>query len=200
MASTVSICNRALQLLGDDPIQALTDDTHRARALNVAYEVVRDAEMRRRRWRFAIRRDSLPALADQPDSDYDYQYQVPNDFLRLIEGGDIISVPDMSDYRSMSCELWSLEGRRILTNLGAPLKIRYLAKITDVSQYDPAFNESFAARLAFECCERITQSDTKKQTCWQAYRDSIKEAVRANALEVAPHSIGDDTWVIARAQ
>lgn len=199
MTSEVSICNRALQKLGADTIQALTDDTNRARALALAYEPVRDAELRRRRWRFAIKRVSLAALSSTPDSDYDYQYQVPNDYLRLIEGGDIAQTADMADYRGGASALYSVEGNKILTNLGAPLAIRYIARITDPALFDVAFAEAFAMRLAFECCERITQSDSKQALCKDAYKEALKEARQANALEVAAESIADDSWVLARA-
>jgi hypothetical protein len=198
--SDVSICNAALIKLGADPIIALTDDTNRARTIAARYEAVRDAELRRRRWRFTIKRTSLAADADAPDSDFDYAYSVPNDFLRLIEGADIVQVADMSDYRSGGNELYSLENGMILTDLGAPLAIRYIARITDPALFDVAFNEALACRLAFECCEKITQSDSKKQLVWGDYKNSIREATLANALEVCSQSTADDTWVIARAQ
>jgi hypothetical protein len=197
--SDVSICNAALIKLGADPIIALTDDTNRARTISARFESVRDAEIRRRNWRFAIKRTSLAADADAPDSDFDYAYSVPNDFLRMLRGGDIVEVADMSDYRSGSNELFSLENGKILTNLGAPLSIRYIARITDPALFDSAFIEALACRLAFECCEKITQSDSKKQLIWADYKNSISEAKRANAFEVSSQSVGDDTWVIARA-
>lgn len=196
--SDVSICNGALIKLGEDTIVALTDETNRARALSVRYEPVRDAEIRRRRWRFSLKRVSLPALTDAPDSDFDFAYQVPEDYLGLVDGGDLRQVADMSDFRTRSSQWWSLENGKILTNLGAPLAIRYKAKITDPTLFDPAFAEALSARLAFECCERITQSDSKKQICWSDYRNAIKEAVAANAIEVPSETIGDDTWVLAR--
>lgn len=196
--SAVSICNRALHKLGTGTITDLTDNSEKARVMNVAYEPVRDAELRRHRWRFAIKRTSLAALADTPDSDYEYQYQVPGDFLRLIEGGDIVSLADLSDYRSLSSAAYSLEGRTILTDLGAPLAIRYIARIEDTTLYDSCFVESLAARLAFETVERITESSQKKSDLMVDYRESIKEAIRANALERAAEGIADDTWVLAR--
>jgi len=198
MTSEVSIANRALTLLGSDLIIALTDDNNRGRTINANYAAIRDAELVRHRWRFAIARASLAALAAVPDSDYGKQYQVPGDFLKLIEGGDLIGAADLTDYRSGG-SLYSREGDKILTNLGGPLHIRYIARITDASLFDPAFAESLAARIADECCERITQSDSKRQICMAAYKRAIGEATKANALEVPPQSQSDDTWLIARA-
>lgn len=199
-ASSVSICNRALQIMGAGTIGSLAENNERARVMSVAYEPVRDAEIGRRRWRFAIKRDSLAALGAAPDSDYLYQYGYPNDCLRILEGGNVRSMADLTDYRSGASALISVEGRNILTNLTAPLAIRYLARITDVSLFSPAFCEALSARLAYECCSRITESTVKEDACLRRYMLAIREAVQANALERVGESVADDTWVIARTQ
>lgn len=197
-ASAVSICQRALHLLGAGTITSLADNTEKARVMNVAYEPVRDAELRRRRWRFSIKRVSLAALATTPDSDYGYEYQLPNDCLRLIEGGDLTTLVDLTDYRGGPPALYQVEGRKILTNVTAPLAIRYIAKITDVSMFDSAFCEALSARLAYECCSRITESATKEDQCLRRYNFAVREAIQANAIERSTESMADDTWVFAR--
>ena len=199
--SVVQICNAALTKLGDDTITSLADNTERARACAARYEAVRDAELRRRRWKFSIRRASLAALATAPISDYDRQFQLPTDYLRLIEGGDIADAADLTDYRTSSGRaLYSIEGDKLLTNLSAPLDIRYIARIEDVSLYDAAFTEALASRLAVELCERITQSDSKRELAWADYRTAIREASRANAIESPPTHPADDTWITTRLQ
>jgi hypothetical protein len=198
--SEVDICNAALTKLGSDTILALTDDSNRARTVSGRYTAVRDAELRRHRWKFAIKRTTIAALSAVPDSDYDRQFQLPNDFLRLIPGGDILSIPDMSDYRSRDSALYSIEGRKLLTNLSAPLSIRYIARITDTATFDTAFTEALASRLAYEICKKITGNETEKASCAADYKQAIKEAVTANALEAAPQERGDDTWLIARSR
>lgn len=198
--SAVSICNRALQLLGSTSITSLTDDNDRARAMNLAYEPVRRRELQIRRWRFSITRTRLAALADTPDSGYDYQYQVPNDFLRLIEGGDLLTLADLTDYRGAEEALYSIEGQAILTDLAAPLAIRYLADVTDTASFHPAFVETLSAALAVATCERITGSTAKVQDLRTAYREAVRDATRANAIERASISVADDTWMVGRAQ
>ena len=198
--SDISICNRALQKLGAVAITSLDDENVKARAMRLAFEPIRRAEIRRRRWRFAIKRVTLPALSAAPDSDYAYQYQLPNDYLRLIEGGDLRTCADLTDYRNGIEGLYSVEGGLLLTNLGAPLSIRYLADITDASLFDSAFVESFAARLALEACEAITESSSKKNDLVADYRYCIREASAANAFERASEAVADDTWIMSRAQ
>lgn len=199
MTSEVSICNGALTMLGSDLIIALSDDNKRGRVLNSIYARVRDAEYDRHRWRFTFQRASLPELSTTPAFDFSHQYQLPSDYIRLVNGGDILSIPDQSDYRTYQGEDWSIEGGMILSFRTAPLRIRYIARITDTALMPPSFAEALSARLAFEACEALTQSDTKKSTVWAQYRNALKEAIRAKALEAAPQSIADDTWVTARA-
>jgi len=200
-ASDVEICNAALTKLGADTITALNDNNNRARVMNLRYATVRDAELRRRRWKFSIKRASLPALSATPLSDYAYQYQLPVDFLRLIEGGDIQSIADLSDFRTVNGQaLYSIEGTTILTDLSAPLSIRYIARIVDVASWDAAFCEVVSSRLAYENCERLTQSDSKRQLAMADYKMAVSEGTRANAIETASQSQADDTWVLGRLQ
>lgn len=198
MASATEIANAALIKIGADRITALTDNNDRARVINARYAQVRDAELRRRRWRFATERTTLPALSAAPSFGYANQYQLPADYLRLITIGEYDLGVNLSDYRSASSALFSVEGGKLLTNLGAPLAIRYIKRVTDEALFDSAFAEAFASRLAYEICERLTQSDSKKQMAWGDYQESIREAIRANAIETAPEPVSDDTWVMAR--
>jgi hypothetical protein len=167
--------------------------------MNVLYQPVRDAELHRRRWKFSIARAALPALSTAPISGYAYQYQLPVDYLRLVEGGDIVATADLTDYRGGDgAALYSIEGLKLLTHLGAPLDIRYIAKITDVGLFNPSFAEALASRLAYEGCERITQSDSKRQLAMNDYKLAIHEATRANAIEAPPQSMADDSWLVSR--
>lgn len=198
MASDVSICSRALHKLGAGTIVTLDDNNERARVMKQAYEPVRLAELRRHRWKFSIMRTSLPALSDAPDSDYLYAYELPAGFVRLLEGGDLTSLADLNDYRGGARALYSLEGRKVLTDYTAPLAIRYVADITDTALMDVAFIETLSCRLAYECVERITESNAKKDDLRRDYRQSVLEAIRANALEGASQATADDSWIMAR--
>lgn len=197
--SEVAICNAALTMMGSDAITALTDNNVRARTMSLRYADTRDAELQKRRWKFSISRASLPALAEEPASDFAYQYQLPVDYLRLIEGGDIADVPDLSDLRTGGNELFSIEGDKILTNIGAPLNIRYIRRVTDTALFNASFRKYLACVLAFDNCERITQSAEKKETLRTDKKEALRESVRANALEAPPRQQPDSEWVAARS-
>src|SRR3954471_2474575 len=84
-----SIANYALSKAGEDPVLALTDDTKKARLLNRIFDQVRDAELRRVRWKFSIKRDMALALVEPPAWGYSYKYPLPADFLALVQVNDI---------------------------------------------------------------------------------------------------------------
>ncbi len=199
MASDVDICNRALTKLGAATIISLDDDDPKAVTLSVSYPTVRDAELRRRRWKFSLRRQKLPAEAVTPAFGYARQFVIPADSLRVIQVGEFDLGPNLSDYRSAPTELFSIEGRRILTDLPAPLPVRDIYRVEDTELYDACFVEVLASRLAYENCYRITQSDSRQQTCWSDYLNGLREGRRSEALERAPNEPSDDTWLMGRS-
>src|SRR3954468_7053964 len=82
--SKVAIANRALQKLGAKRIESLTQDHPNARSMNVCFDQIRDALLRRYIWTFAKRRDSLAADGDQTVWGGHNRFSVPNDFIRLV--------------------------------------------------------------------------------------------------------------------
>lgn len=200
-ASTAELFNIALVMLGAETIIDVNEDTKGARTLLSIYASTRQDELRKRRWRFGIKRVSLAALVATPDSDYAYQYQKPSDMLRLLDGADLVPSPSLSDYNSGSATaLWAVEGDKILTSLAAPLAIRYIADITDVSLWDASCAVAVAAKMAQRGCYTITQSTGRLQFCMAEYKDAIREAARTNAIEGPSQDQADDTWIAARTQ
>lgn len=198
-AGDVSIANRALSKLGEARITDFTDDSKAGRAVNATYTAVRDAELRRHKWRFSITRTQLAASATTPDFGYARAFPLPTDCLRVLAVGDWTPGVDTDEYRDgHDRALYSLEGRSILTDLGAPLNLRYVARIQDPSQFDPAFAEALASRLAYELAEELTGSGSLRDRMLRDYKAAVSEAILANALETAPETFPDDSWIAAR--
>lgn len=196
-SSTTDIANRALTKIGEARILSMSDDTVAGRTMRSIFEQVRDAELRRIRWNFSMRRARLSALAVAPDWGYAYQYQLPDGFMSLVQVGEYYIRP-----ATKAKGPWQVEstdaGSAILTDMPAPLLIRYVTRVTNSGLFDPLFVEALACRLAFEACEAITQSNTKKETLSQEYKNAISEAARCNAIENPPNEIPYGTWLEAR--
>lgn len=192
-SSTVEIANLALLKLGsEEALLALTDNTTQGRVMNRLFVPVRDSELRLHNWKFAIARTSLVALAQAPAWGFQYQYQLPADFLRLVQVNDWY-------YRTGKQQtMWSVEGGKILTNIQAPLKLRYVRRVDNSGEFDPLFVQSMACRLAVEACEKITQSTTKKQELAAEYKLNLRAAVRCDAIENPPDELPWGSWLDSR--
>lgn len=198
MASLIEICNRALTKLGVARIMSLGDNNEQARALNTMLPLVIASELRASTWNFSVKRASLAALTTAPAFDYNLQYQLPSDCLRVLWCGDFYPGPNLADFKNGPDSDYVIEGRLILTNIGAPLKLRYVANIDDPAQFDPLFCEALACKLAVELAESMTGSSTMRQLAWDEYSQAIRKALRADAIELPSQSIADDTWMLSR--
>lgn len=199
MASSVDIANSALTKLGEDRIMSLTDNVKAAREINAVFELRRDKLLRTYAWNFAMKRASLPALDDGPAWGYTYAYQKPSDCLRFVQVNDYFCIPSLVNYAAgVDSEPYRIEGQTIATDFAAPLKVRYIRRVSNSGEFDACFIEAFAADLAFECCEAITQSNTKKESLREDRRNAILDAIRSNAIELPPQDVQDDAWIMSR--
>lgn len=198
MASVIQIANRALTKLGAARIISLNDDVKAARSILSCFDDLRDDELRRNRWSFALKRTTLAALSTAPAFGYSYQYQLPADCLKIDMIDDRFPTAVMDNYISAEYVDWVLENGLILTDIAAPLSIRYLAQITDPTLFDPSFREALACRIAVEICEDLTQSVPKREMAWKEYERAIKAATKGNAIERLPMMPPDNTWIISR--
>lgn len=198
MASRVDICNLALLKLGSgSKITALTDNSVAARALSACYDIVRKAELRAHYWAFSLKRGALPATTP-PAWGFSAAYPLPVDCVRLVQVNQFYLTPALLDYNTADASAWVVESGQILCDYTAPLKIRYVWDVTDEGTFDALFNVMLASRLAYETCEQLTNSNTKKQSIAQDYKEALAIAVRAGAIEKPPALIGDDSWMMAR--
>lgn len=184
--SVVDVCNSALQKLGAVGILSLSDNTKNARECSKAFDSNRRAELRKYRWRFAIKRAVLSPLATAPAFDYLYAFPLPSDCLRVIMPYD----DPTND--------WTVENGSILTNQGNTLNLRYIADITDPTVWDSSFYDMLAIALAVDLCETITNSTSKRQLLEQEYKDALATAKSTNAFERMPSNVMTDTFEIVR--
>lgn len=205
-----TIANRALQILGYEPISSIQENSRGARAINRAYTPVLLSELRKNYWNFATARASLPQNAVGPGFGKSFYYTLPPDFLCIappdqifgISGGGTIAgnqvlagTPIITGSPILD---WTIEGNQIATNQQPPLNIRYISSNVTESLFDPCFEESFAAALAVMCCEELTQSNSKLQACAKIYDDAIEIAKKRNAFDGRPIQPPTDTFIIAR--
>jgi len=178
MTSVVAICNRALDMLGAEPLTSLADNTKAGRLCARNFEPVRDAVLRTYPWNAAIRRASLPALTEAPAWGYACQFQLPDGpfpeaCLRLL------AIDGEAEFDAR----YKIEGRRVLTNEPAPLNILYIGRIDDPSQLDPMLHDVIATRLAADLSYSLTASAALGQSLMDIYQAKLAEARSTDAQE-----------------
>lgn len=184
----VDICNIAQIKLGAEEIGTLTSPvTPAERRYARLYPHYRDVELRARRWHFALAEQvSLTLVAGTTGSaNLPYAYLLPTDVLRVIR-----------DKRSQ----WKQVGQRLYSDDSGALKVDYIRGGISAADFDPNFVEVLACRLAFEAAEKVTQSNTKKQDMWSAYKAALLVAGQTNAFVIGPedYHTEDSSWLTAR--
>jgi hypothetical protein len=202
VASQTDIFNRALTIIGESTVAAPTEDTKRARVLFSLYDTTRDALLRSYRWGFAMKRAALPASSTVPLHQFERQFPLPSDFLRLDFVGDFFVGLSLTDYRNTDESAYALAasdaGTVIESNLPAPLNIRYIARITVTAYFDALFVEALAAKLGADGALAITESSKAIAGAERAFERAIAAAVQTNAIERPPVPNADDAWLMGR--
>ena len=182
------VANHALQKLGANLITSMDEDTREARTVKACYSILRDRELRAHSWNFSVKRAVLAPSATVPVFGFAKAFPLPADCLRVL--------PPARDVD------WSVENidgvSHILTNEGTVLNLRYVARITDEAAFDELFVDMLACKIAWHCCETITQSNQKKADVMNEYQDARAEARRINAFEQASPQEPEPPWLAAR--
>ena len=191
MASTVDICNSALNLLGASTISALTDDSKNARLCNQRYEPVRNRVFRSHAWNCLHKRVQLAQNSTAPVVEYSYAYALPSDCLRVlkIHTGSTDSIKSEVDYK--------LEGRNIVTDEGT-IYLVYIALITDPNEYDVYLQESISHQLAADLAYAITNNATLANQYMSRADERLREARFIDATENALGTIESNEFTDAR--
>jgi len=169
MASTVDICNGALNQLGATAILSLTEDSKNARLCNARYTQVRDALFRTHPWNCLQARLELAASTTTPAWGFAYAYTLPANCLRLLR---------VLDYDSN----YKVEGRKILSNASS-MKILYISRITDPNEYDELLRETLSAALGADIAYAVTSNNTTSQNMILSYQEKLRDARFVDSTE-----------------
>lgn len=200
MATQLQIVNRALTRAGALRIMDLSENTKSARAADAVYNQVRDSCLSVANWRFAMDRQTLQATTARDG--FVYAYVLPASWLRYVYIRDqYVGVPSLgARYLQDMTPDFSIERDRVLlTDFAPPLKAVGVARIEDVSQYDPLFVDFFALSLTVEVWEDVSRKSSTKLEVIMRERDRALAIARtANAIQEAPQEMEDTSWVMSR--
>jgi hypothetical protein len=178
-ATQVSICSNALLMLGAQTISAIDENTDRARIASNLYDSTRDSLLRSHPWNCAVRRVVLAPDTTAPVTDYDAQFTMPADCLRILQvGEDGYEV----DYKS--------ESGKILCS-GTSLALRYIWKNTTESTWDVMLVEAMELSMAAKMAYPITMSASMADLMARKLEMFMKRCRAVDGQDDPPQTLGD---------
>lgn len=184
----VGICNSALAKVGQGPISSIDQETRAAQIIKSIWDLVQDEAMSAHPWNFAIKRDTLSPTATTPTYEFTYEYDIPNDCLRVLELE--------TDVTTIGVD-WVVEGRKILSN-DSSINIRYLYRNVDYNSWSPPFAEVMAWRIAQEIAYALTQSSEREKACSANYERTLALARSTDGAEGVLRGLLADEWTSSR--
>lgn len=190
MQTQTDICNQALAMVSEGNILSIDDPNPRARLCKTHYASTMREVLRSGTWRCARGRKVLSRMADPPAFGWKHQYQLPDDFVRVITLND-------ADTLSQACPLFEVEGRRLLTNEGM-VNLVYVRDMSNEdarnnsAELDPLTARAVAVLLASKLAWPLQQSRTLRESLLREYDLALSDARTANARD-AKDRIPPDT-------
>jgi len=188
MADQTTIVNRALTLLGAEPINNLTDNTPEAQIANRVYEEARRSILSECLWNFATKRIVLNQVVGTPAWSLDQVnniFQLPSGIIRIFG-------------ISSNAATWRIEQDKLITDV-SDIGIIYVFNLTDTSKFSSSFTDAFADKLAADMCYAILNSNTEAKLLLEKYDgESLPKAMSENSQEGTPPQVQDDLWVYAK--
>lgn len=185
--SWTEVVNLALIDLGAERITSLDDASNQASLGKQLYPQARDEVLRSHPWNCATARAQLAAISAAPSFGFSNQFQLPADCLRVlyVDG-------------ALAEDQWRVEGRRVLTDLGAPLNIVYMQQVVDPSGLDPLVVSAIAAQLAMRLARPLYQSESLADGMRRLYERRLQEARSMDAQESNGDRLEADYFVRSR--
>lgn len=165
------------------------DATNEGDLMRLHYPIARDALLRSHPWNFAIKRAELASSVTTPEFEYDYQFALPSDCLKVLRT-ELESDNIEDNYR--------VEGRYLMSNDDA-VSIEYIAKITDTNQFDSLFVDILAQKIAAEAAMPLINDARVAQAASGSFESKLREARSIDAQEGTPRQIIQSyDWLNAR--
>jgi hypothetical protein len=186
--SKTDILNKALTLVGAQPVINIDDDTNNARILSRVYEIALRSILAECKWNFATKRVLLSVLTDTLawyDTSENIVYQKPNDMIRVYGS-------------SSQGAQWREEGDYIISDTG-DLGLRYVYFLDTPSKYPAFFIEAFVDKLASDIAYAIVNSQSLGEKFFKLYETvSLPKATSANSQTGIQQTLQDDAWELSK--
>jgi hypothetical protein len=168
-SSWVDVINGALIELGSAQIFSLSDTSKQARLGVQRFPFSRDEVLRMKPWKSAAARIQLPQLSQTPAFGFQYAYQLPIDYIRMIRAH-----PDIMFYK--------IQGRTLLCNV-TPAQIIYVSSPQSPVNLDPLLTETISMNLARKIGFSLVQEPSIVGEMDKKFQFAYRQAKVADSME-----------------
>ncbi|MBR9970811.1 hypothetical protein [Magnetospirillum sulfuroxidans] len=187
MLTDIALCSRALLKIGATTIASFDEGSAEGEVAANLYPCTRDALLSSHPWNFATGQVTLPRLAGTPVADFQYAYQMPADFLRVLSAGQSERGAGIR-YRLAENRLHTDADEVVLTYIFRP----------DETTFPPFFDQVLIARLAAEFCIPLTESTTRAQYLDSRAEDEFRRAKTIDGQQSTPKALRTSLLTSAR--
>jgi hypothetical protein len=178
MFSQKQIVNNGLSKLGSSRVSRLDPpSTSLEKFVSEGYNQWKQTELAKRRWVFATEDDyeltRVPHVAKNGSKPY--KFAIPADNVRLVR---------------LSRTEWKQRGQFVFSDY-EELYVTYVRNVAE-ALFDPLFCEVLSCRVAVECAEYVTQSNTKNAEASAKYDDAVRAAGQVNAFIIGAEDLSAD--------
>lgn len=180
-----SIANLTLSELGAALVTNIDTDTGSVAArVRLVWDFALNWALSMHPWNFAIKRVADVAATTAPAWGYDYAYNLPANYVRILgigkDGSELDRVP-------WSVELNATGDQRILvTDLQAPIDIKYIALVTNPELYTPTFCIALSKVLKIFLARPLTGKPEIKTEAENELAVFMQTAQTTDGLEGTP--------------
>lgn len=194
MASEIDIVNSALRKIGADTITSFDEGTNNANVADDQYPNLRDYILRSHTWNFATKLKKLARSATVPAFEWDHQYPLPSDWLRVVTIAD-----NDAGHGTVRYEIGydDDDGNVIFADVDE-LWMRYIARITDTNRMSADFREALSYALASEFAISIVNSNTLHDRMVDRFKRVLRRARSADGMEDYPKEFPLSSWAGVR--
>ena len=171
----VKIINIALSRIGDAPIISLDESKPQARKAVAFFNNTRRSMLRKHPWNFAIHEVELARLPSAPTYEFQYAFELPADFLRLVK------IHDTTRHK--------VQGRNVLSD-NKVCKLVYVRDVEDPSLWDVSFQDAFAYQMAADMTFGSAGHASLFEMNNIMARNAIREARHIDATEEVQDPMG----------
>lgn len=194
MASQTEIVNNGLERVGAETITDINEGSDNANVASTIYDLHRRKTLRRHPWNFATKRIKLARSATTPPFEYDYQYPIPSDFLRVVRVSDNT---DGTGYVQYQMAKDATDGRVLLCS-ATDVYLRYVADVTDTQQFDDMFAWCLALSMGTIFAIKIAQSRSLSADITAELNRELRAARGVDSQEDFPEPLPEGSWVTSR--